>query len=94
MTAAFFATHNYRSEATELNSLGTVLADQQMLKLAAEKVGEPYRLDPSLAIAEISQGIGTLRSEGEFRSAAQNYRLLYVSHGMQPRNLSRGIAPI
>lgn len=57
MTAAFFATHNYRSEATELNSLGTARADQQMLKLAAEKVAEAYSLDPNLAIAEISQGI-------------------------------------
>ena len=61
-TGAFCATHNYRREATGLDSLGTGRADQQMLKLAQEKVAEAYRLDPSVAIADISQRIGTLLS--------------------------------
>ncbi|HET9087383.1 MAG TPA: FG-GAP-like repeat-containing protein, partial [Acidobacteriaceae bacterium] len=56
-TAALFAAHNYRSEAIELNNLGSALANQQMLKKAADKFAEAYRLDPSLAIAETNQGI-------------------------------------
>lgn len=54
---AAHVTPRQQSEATELNNLGTALANQQMLKRAAEKFAEAYRLDPRLAIAETNQGI-------------------------------------
>ncbi len=57
MIGVAHATSSQHGEAIEINNLGTALANQQMLKKAAEKFADAYRLDPKLVIAEINQGI-------------------------------------
>ncbi len=76
---ATHATPSQQSEAIEINNLGTALANQQLLKRAAEKFAEAYRLDPSLAIAATNQGIALFylgeSSEAQqilMRAATQN----------------------
>lgn len=49
-----------KQEAARLNNVGTSLMSQQMLEKAAEKFDQSYRLDPSLALAEMNRGIALL----------------------------------
>jgi Flp pilus assembly protein TadD len=53
------ATHT-QSEAIRINNIGTALMNQQLLEKAIDKFDEAYKLDPSLAVAELNKGIALL----------------------------------
>lgn len=53
-------TAQLRAEAGKLNNLGVAMMNQQMMEKAVAKFDAAYKLDPSLAVAELNKGIALL----------------------------------
>jgi tetratricopeptide (TPR) repeat protein len=52
-----------RAEAAKLNNLGVAMMNQQLMEKAVVKFDAAYKLDPSLAIAELNKGIALLSQQ-------------------------------
>ncbi len=52
-----------RAEAAKLNNLGVAMMNQQLMEKAVVKFDAAYKLDPSLAIAELNKGIALLNQQ-------------------------------
>ena len=52
-----------RSEAAKLNNLGVAMMNQQLMDKAVAKFDAAYKLDPSLATAELNKGIALLNQQ-------------------------------
>ena len=53
-------TAQVRAEAGKLNNLGVAMMNQQMMEKAVARFDAAYKLDPSLAVAELNKGIALL----------------------------------
>ena len=56
-------TPQVRAEAAKLNNLGVAMMNQQLMDKAVAKFDAAYKLDPSLAIAELNKGIALLNQQ-------------------------------
>jgi tetratricopeptide (TPR) repeat protein len=56
-------TNEKRAEAAKLNNLGVAMMNQQLMEKATTKFDEAYKLDPSLAVAELNKGIALLNQQ-------------------------------
>src|SRR5271157_4125134 len=56
-------TPQVRAEAAKLNNLGVAMMNQQLMDKAVAKFDAAYKLDPSLAIAEMNKGIALLNQQ-------------------------------
>jgi tetratricopeptide (TPR) repeat protein len=56
-------TTQVRAEAAKLNNLGVAFMNQQLMEKATAKFDEAYKLDPSLATAELNKGIALLNQQ-------------------------------
>src|SRR5271169_3983529 len=52
-----------RAEAAKLNNLGVAMMNQQLMEKAVAKFDAAYKLDPSLATAELNKGIALLNQQ-------------------------------
>ena len=52
-----------RSEAAKLNNLGVAMMNQQLMDKAVANFDAAYKLDPSLATAELNKGIALLNQQ-------------------------------
>jgi tetratricopeptide (TPR) repeat protein len=52
-----------RLEAAKLNNLGVAMMNQQLMEKAVAKFDAAYKLDPSLAVAELNKGIALLNQQ-------------------------------
>ena len=78
-----------QNEAVRINNIGVALMSQQLLEKAADRFDEAYKLDPSLAAAELNKAIALLYLQRLPEAAAalqhvaaqapQNPRVWYVS---------------
>ncbi len=78
-----------KHEAVRINNIGVALMSQQLLEKAADRFDEAYKLDPSLAAAELNKAIALLYLQRLPEAAAalqhvaaqapQNPRVWYVS---------------
>ena len=51
------------SEAAKLNNLGVAMMNQQLMEKAVANFDAAYKLDPSLATAELNKGIALLNQQ-------------------------------
>src|SRR5271165_5070885 len=56
-------TPQVRAEAAKLNNLGVAMMNQQLMDKAVAQFDAAYKLDPSLAIAEMNKGIALLNQQ-------------------------------
>ena len=56
-------TPKVRAEAAKLNNLGVAMMNQQLMDKAIAKFDAAYKLDPSLAAAELNKGIALLNQQ-------------------------------
>jgi tetratricopeptide (TPR) repeat protein len=56
-------TPQVRAEAAKLNNLGVAMMNQQLMEKAVAKFDAAYKLDPSLAAAELNKGIALLNQQ-------------------------------
>src|SRR5271157_1535728 len=56
-------TPQVRSEAAKLNNLGVAMMNQQLMEKAVANFEAAYKLDPSLATAELNKGIALLNQQ-------------------------------
>ena len=56
-------TPQVRAEAAKLNNLGVAMMNQQLMEKAVAKFDAAYKLDPSLAVAELNKGIALLNQQ-------------------------------
>jgi tetratricopeptide (TPR) repeat protein len=56
-------TPQVRAEAAKLNNLGVAIMNQQLMEKAVVKFDAAYKLDPSLATAELNKGIALLNQQ-------------------------------
>src|SRR5215469_12416830 len=56
-------TPQIRMEAAKLNNLGVAMMNQQLMEKAVVKFDAAYKLDPSLATAELNKGIALLNQQ-------------------------------
>src|SRR6516225_1012282 len=56
-------TPQVRAEAAKLNNLGVAMMNQQLMEKAVAKFDAAYKLDPSLATAELNKGIALLNQQ-------------------------------
>src|SRR5271157_6354518 len=61
--AGWAETPQVRAEAAKLNNLGVAMMNQQLMDKAVAKFDAAYKLDPSLAIAEMNKGIALLNQQ-------------------------------
>jgi tetratricopeptide (TPR) repeat protein len=52
-----------RAEAAKLNNLGVAMMNQQLMEKAVVKFDAAYKLDPTLAVAELNKGIALLNQQ-------------------------------
>ncbi len=52
-----------RAEAAKLNNLGVAMMNQQLMEKAVANFDAAYKLDPSLAVAELNKGIALLNQQ-------------------------------
>ena len=62
-SAGWADTAQVRAEAAKLNNLGVAMMNQQLMDKAVAKFDAAYKLDPSLAIAEMNKGIALLNQQ-------------------------------
>ncbi len=63
VSASSAETPQVRAEAAKLNNLGVAMMNQQLMEKAVAKFDAAYKLDPSLAIAELNKGIALLNQQ-------------------------------
>ena len=63
IAVAWADTSEKRAEAARLNNLGVAMMNQQLMEKATAKFDEAYKLDPSLAVAELNKGIALLNQQ-------------------------------
>ena len=56
-------TPQVRAQAAKLNNLGVAMMNQQLMEKAVVKFDAAYKLDPSLAVAELNKGIALLNQQ-------------------------------
>src|SRR5271169_4511883 len=61
--AAWADTAQVHAEAAKLNNLGVAMMNQQLMEKAVANFDAAYKLDPSLAVAELNKGIALLNQQ-------------------------------